>query len=67
MRCDVVAEGIIEGLRKNNVRIPVVVRLQGTNEGLAKMLMAESKLKVYACDDLESAAQTVVKVSSYDN
>lgn len=60
MKCDVVAKGIIEGLQKHNVKIPVVVRLQGTNEKIAKELMESSGLPVFSCDDLSEAAHTVV-------
>lgn len=64
MKCDIVAKGIIEGVRRNDVKVPVVIRLQGTNEDIAKKLLEESELKVFSCDDLEQAAKTVVKVSN---
>lgn len=62
MKCDVVASGIIEGVRKSHVSVPVVVRLQGTNEEKAKQLMRESKLPVFSHDDLEDAAKKVVSL-----
>ncbi len=63
MKCDIVASGIIDGIRKHHVTAPIVVRLQGTNEDVAKRLMEESKLAVFSHDDLETAAKKVVAVA----
>lgn len=63
MKCDVVAGGIIDGIRTHHVAVPVVVRLQGTNEQEAKEMMRSSGLSVFSQDDLDAAARKVVAVS----
>jgi len=63
MRCDVIAEGIVEAVRTLNLSIPLVVRLQGTNVEQAKVLIAESGMKIIPCDDLEQAASMIVMLS----
>jgi len=64
MRCDVIAQGIINAATELNLKIPVVVRLQGTQVEDAKALIANSKLRILACDSLQEAAKMVVKLSS---
>uniref|UniRef100_W5MWM8 Succinate--CoA ligase [ADP-forming] subunit beta, mitochondrial n=1 Tax=Lepisosteus oculatus TaxID=7918 RepID=W5MWM8_LEPOC len=63
MRCDVIAQGIIMAVTDLELRIPIVVRLQGTRVDDAKALIAASSLKILACDDLDEAAKMVVKLS----
>ena len=63
MKCDVIAEGIIKAAQTLNLKIPLVVRLQGTNVDDAKALIATSGLKILPCDDLEEAARMVVKLA----
>lgn len=63
MRCDVIAEGIIEAVKTLNLTIPLVVRLQGTNVDDAKVLIAASGLRILPCDDLEEAAKLIVKLA----
>lgn len=63
MRCDVIARGIIEAAATLNLRIPIVVRLQGTQVDDAKALIAASSLRILACDSLEDAAKMVVKLA----
>lgn len=62
MRCDTVAKGIIEATRSLNLRLPIVVRLEGTNVKEAKELIQSSKLNITSCDDFDLAAKTVVKL-----
>lgn len=64
MRCDIIAEGIILAARSLHLKIPIVVRLQGTRVDDAKVLMASSGLKILACDDLDEAAKISVKLSA---
>ncbi|EDO39934.1 predicted protein [Nematostella vectensis] len=64
MRCDIIAEGIIAAAKELNLSIPIVVRLQGTRVEDAKALIAASGLRIIACDDLEDAAEMVVRVSN---
>uniref|UniRef100_A0AAY4C056 Succinate--CoA ligase [ADP-forming] subunit beta, mitochondrial n=1 Tax=Denticeps clupeoides TaxID=299321 RepID=A0AAY4C056_9TELE len=63
MRCDVIAQGIIMAVTDLDLKIPIVVRLQGTRVDDAKALIAASPLKILACDDLDEAAKMVVKLS----
>uniref|UniRef100_A0A8C6SIM5 Succinate-CoA ligase, ADP-forming, beta subunit n=1 Tax=Neogobius melanostomus TaxID=47308 RepID=A0A8C6SIM5_9GOBI len=60
MRCDVIAQGIIMAVRDLDLKIPIVVRLQGTRVDDAKALIASSPLKILACDDLDEAAKMVL-------
>uniref|UniRef100_A0A646QHA4 Succinate--CoA ligase [ADP-forming] subunit beta, mitochondrial n=1 Tax=Hemiscolopendra marginata TaxID=943146 RepID=A0A646QHA4_9MYRI len=64
MRCDVIAEGIIVAAEQLNMKIPIVVRLQGTQVDDAKALIAASNLKILACDNLDEAAKMVVRLST---
>ncbi|KAI8097173.1 uncharacterized protein BX664DRAFT_275717 [Halteromyces radiatus] len=64
MRCDVIAEGIIAAAKELDMTIPLVVRLKGTKVEEAKKLIAESGLRIFAVDDLDTAAQKVVNFSS---
>ncbi|MBN3271124.1 SUCB1 ligase, partial [Polyodon spathula] len=57
MRCDVIAQGIIMAVTDLELKIPIVVRLQGTRVDDAKALIAASSLKILACDDLDEAAK----------
>ena len=60
MRCDVVAEGILAAVKEVGLKLPLVVRLEGTNVELGKKIIAESGLNVINADDLDDAAQKVV-------
>uniref|UniRef100_A0A8W4FIK8 Succinate--CoA ligase [ADP-forming] subunit beta, mitochondrial n=1 Tax=Sus scrofa TaxID=9823 RepID=A0A8W4FIK8_PIG len=59
MRCDVIAQGIVMAVKDLEIKIPIVVRLQGTRVDDAKALIADSGLKILACDDLDEAAKMV--------
>ncbi len=61
MRCDVIAEGVIAAVREVGLKVPLVVRLEGTNVELGKKILRESKLDVIPADDLDDAAQKIVK------
>jgi len=61
MRCDVIAKGIIDAAATLSLKIPIVVRLQGTEVDNAKALIAASNLRILACDSLEDAAKMVCK------
>jgi succinyl-CoA synthetase beta subunit len=64
MRCDVIAQGIINAVKAVKLPVPLVVRLEGTNVEAGKKLIAESGLAAIAADDLADAAQKVVKAAS---
>uniref|UniRef100_A0A4W3IM71 Succinate--CoA ligase [ADP-forming] subunit beta, mitochondrial n=1 Tax=Callorhinchus milii TaxID=7868 RepID=A0A4W3IM71_CALMI len=63
MRCDIIAQGIIMAVKDLELKIPIVVRLQGSKVDDAKALIASSTLKILGCDDLDEAAKMVVKLS----
>ncbi|WOO79757.1 Succinate--CoA ligase [ADP-forming] subunit beta, mitochondrial [Vanrija pseudolonga] len=63
MRCDVIADGIIQATHELNLSVPLIVRLQGTKEAEAKKMIKESGLKIYAYDDLDEAAAEAVKLA----
>lgn len=64
VRCDLIAEGIIQAVREVNVNVPVVARLEGTNVEKGKALLAESGLAILTADDLTDAAQKVVAAAA---
>jgi len=61
MRCDVIAEGVIAAVKDVGLQVPLVVRLEGTNVDLGKKIISESGLNVISADDLDDAAQKIVK------
>jgi len=63
MKCDVIAQGIINAVKAVKLPVPLVVRLEGTNVDAGKKLIAESGLSVIAADDLADAAEKVVKAA----
>jgi succinyl-CoA synthetase beta subunit len=61
MRCDIIAEGIIAAVKEVGLKVPLVVRLEGTNVELGKKIIRESGLDVIAADDLKDGAEKIVK------
>ncbi|MDH3209661.1 MAG: succinate--CoA ligase subunit beta, partial [Burkholderiaceae bacterium] len=57
MRCDTIAEGVIAACKAVNLNVPLVVRMNGTNEDLGKKLLAESGLPIISADTMAEAAQ----------
>ncbi|CAN7188852.1 MULTISPECIES: ADP-forming succinate--CoA ligase subunit beta [Brucella] len=60
MKCDVIAEGVIAAVKEVGLKVPLVVRLEGTNVELGKKIINESGLNVISADDLDDAAQKIV-------
>jgi len=60
MRCDVIAEGVIAAVKEVGLKVPLVVRLEGTNVELGKKILNESDISVIAADDLGDAAEKIV-------
>ena len=60
MRCDVIAQGIVNAVKAVSLPVPLVVRLEGTNVALGKKLLEESKLPIQAASDLAEAARMAV-------
>jgi succinyl-CoA synthetase beta subunit len=67
MRCDVIAQGVIDAVKDVGVTIPVVVRLEGTNVELGRKMLADavttSGLPIQASDDLDQAARLAVNAA----
>ena len=61
MRCDVIAEGVVAAVKEVGLQVPLVVRLEGTNVEQGKKIIDESGLNVISADDLDDAAQKIVK------
>ncbi|SEN06355.1 succinyl-CoA synthetase (ADP-forming) beta subunit [Loktanella fryxellensis] len=61
MRCDVIAEGVIAAVKEVGLKVPLVVRLEGTNVEKGKEIIRNSGLDVIAADDLKDGAQKIVK------
>ncbi len=61
MKCDVIAEGVVAAVKEVGLRVPLVVRLEGTNVALGKEIIAKSNLNVTSGDNLDDAAQKIVK------
>src|ERR1700757_1049198 len=61
MKCDVIAEGVVAAVKEVGLKVPLVVRLEGTNVDAGKKIIRESGLNVLPADDLDDAAQKIVK------
>ncbi|MGB0722061.1 MAG: ADP-forming succinate--CoA ligase subunit beta [Gammaproteobacteria bacterium] len=64
VRCDLIAEGIIQAVQTVNVNVPVIVRLEGTNVDQGKALLAESGMDIITAEDLTDAAQKAVAAAA---
>jgi len=60
MRCDIIAEGVIAAVKEVGLKVPLVVRLEGTNVAEGKAILNQSGLDVISADDLDDAAQKIV-------
>ncbi|SIT04761.1 ADP-forming succinate--CoA ligase subunit beta [Paracoccus saliphilus] len=67
MRCDVIAEGIVTAVKEVGLEVPLVVRLEGTNVAEGKKIIEGSGLNVISADDLDDAAQKIVKAVGGSN
>ncbi len=63
MKCDVVAEGIIQAAKEVKIQVPIVVRLEGTNVEQGKVLLRNSGIRIVAADGLSEAASKVVELA----
>jgi succinyl-CoA synthetase beta subunit len=61
MKCDIIAEGVIAAVKEVGLKVPLVVRLEGTNVDQGKKIIGQSGLNVISADDLDDAAQKIVK------
>ena len=63
MKCDVIAQGVVTAAREVKLRVPLVVRLEGTNVDLGKKILADSGLPIISGSDMADAGQKVVAAS----
>ena len=63
LRCDVLAEGVIDAVKELSVKVPIVVRMEGTNVERGKQLLVESGLKFATADSMGEAARKVVELA----
>jgi succinyl-CoA synthetase beta subunit len=61
MKCDIIAEGVVAAVKQVGLEVPLVVRLEGTNVEQGKKIITDSRLNVVAADNLDDAAQKIVK------
>jgi len=61
MKCDVIAQGVIEASKETRLRVPLVVRLEGTHVEEGRALLKNSGLRIISCSTIEDAADTAVK------
>ncbi|HTN66172.1 MAG TPA: ADP-forming succinate--CoA ligase subunit beta [Burkholderiaceae bacterium] len=64
MRCDVIAEGVITASKAVSLKVPLVVRMKGTNEDIGKKMLADSGLPIISADTMEDAAKQVVAAAN---
>jgi succinyl-CoA synthetase beta subunit len=60
MKCDIIAEGVVAAVKQVGLKVPLVVRLEGTNVDAGKQIIRESGLNVVPADNLDDAAQKIV-------
>jgi succinyl-CoA synthetase beta subunit len=63
MQCDVIATGVVTAAKQVGLKVPLVVRLEGTNVDLGKKILAESGLPIISGNDMGDAAQKVVSAA----
>ena len=61
MRCDILAQGVVDAAKEINISVPLVVRLAGTNFKEGKKILDNSGLKIISASDLSDAASKIVK------
>ena len=63
MRCDILAQGVVEAAKETNLSIPLVVRLAGTNVDKGKEILKNSKLKIISANNLSDAAKKIIEAT----
>ena len=63
MRCDVLAQGVVDAAKETNLSVPLVVRLAGTNVDLGKEILRKSKLKIISASNLSDAAKKIIEAT----
>ncbi len=65
MKCDIIAEGVIQAIKKVNIKVPLVVRLEGTNVKAARKILDNPKLNIIFADSMKDAAEKIIKAVNY--
>jgi succinyl-CoA synthetase beta subunit len=63
MRCDVIANGVVEAVKEVGLAVPLVVRLEGTNVELGQEILDDSGLDVVSASDMKDGAQKILELS----
>jgi succinyl-CoA synthetase beta subunit len=63
LRCDVLAEGVVKAARKTGIKVPVVIRMQGTNVEKGREILAASGLNLITAKDLKDAAGKIAEIA----
>ena len=63
MRCNVLAQGVVDAVKETNLLVPLVVRLAGTNVELGKEILKKSSLKITSANNLADAAKKIVEAT----
>ena len=66
VHCDVIAEGIVQAIKKTNISVPFVVRLRGTNEEEGKAILNNAGLRIISIDDFTEATKTAISCAKGD-
>jgi succinyl-CoA synthetase beta subunit len=61
MKCDIIAQGVVQAFKEVGLKIPLIVRLEGTNVDLGKKVFKDSGVPIIVADDLDDAAKKAVK------
>ena len=62
LRCDVLAEGVVQAAQKTGISVPVVIRMEGTNVEEGRKILAESGLQLITAVDLKDAATKIAEI-----
>ena len=63
MRCDVLAQGVVEAAKETKLSVPLVIRLAGTNVKLGKEILKKSNLKIISASNLADAAKKIINAT----
>ena len=64
MRCDIIAEGVVQAAQEIKLELPLVIRLAGTNVELGKKILKDSNLKIISAKNLSDAAKKIVEATN---
>ncbi len=63
MKCDIIAEGVVSAAREMQIKVPLIVRLEGTNVDKGRQILKESGLQIIAASDMADGAKKAVKAA----